>query len=114
MWLYGISAQRATRIALGDLLDTAIKGKVLTMDDYALRLRTIDLTWQSAQRFQLVEKWIFDAPDRKLAQALGAYGKESPNDNYQPSKRDDGTQVTWTFVDAAIDAVCEVGRDHPY
>jgi hypothetical protein len=106
MWLYGVDGRRAELIATGDLLDQVTKGKQITIDDYSLRLRTMEITWQGPQRFHLVEKWIFDAPDRKLARAVGSFGKESPNDNYKDTDKD-GKPV-WTFVDVAIDADCEI------
>ncbi len=112
MWLYGVDGRRTERIAMGDLLDQIIKDKQLSIDDYSLRLRTVEIAWQGPQRFQLVEKWIFDAPDRKLAQALGSYGKESPNDNYKETGAD-GKPV-WTFVDVAIDADCEIAPGNRY
>ena len=106
MWLYGVDSRHAELIATGDLLDQVTKGKQIAIDDYSLRLRTMEISWQDPQRFHLVEKWIFDAPDRKLAQALGSFGKESPNDNYKDTDSD-GKPV-WTFVDVAIDADCEI------
>lgn len=112
MWLYGVDGRRAERIAIGDLLDQIIKDKQPSIDDYSLRLRTVEITWQRPQRFQLVEKWIFDAPDRKLAQALGPYGKERPNDNYRETGADG--KPTWTFVDIAVDADCEVTANNRY
>jgi hypothetical protein len=106
MWLYGVDGRHAEQVATGDLLDKVIKGKQITIDDYSLRLRTMEITWQDQQRFHLVEKWIFDAQDRKLAQAAGPFGKESPNDNYKDIDKD-GKPV-WTFVDVAVDADCEI------
>ena len=106
MWLYAVDGRRAEHIAVGDVLDRVIKGKPLAADDYSLRLRTMELTWQSPQRFHLAEKWIFDAPDRKLAQAVGSFGKESPNDNYKDTDKDG--KPAWTFVDVAVDADCEI------
>ncbi len=105
MWLYAVDGRRAELVATDDLLDQVIKGKQIAIDDYSLRLRTMEITWQNAQRFQLIEKWIFDAPDRKLAQAAGSFGKESPNDNYKETG-DDG-KPKWAFVDIAVDADCE-------
>jgi len=110
MWLYGIDGRHAKLVAAGDLLDEITKGKQIAIDDYSLRLRTIAITWQDPRHFQLTEKWIFDAPDRKLAAAVGSYGKESPNDNYT-EKGDDG-KPAWTFVDVAVDADCEIGPDN--
>ncbi len=106
MWLYGVDARHAELVAAGDLLDEVTKGKQIAIDDYSLRLRTMDISWQGAQRFQLSEKWIFDAPDRKLAQAVGLFGKESPNDNYKETGEDG--KPRWTFVDVAVDADCEI------
>ena len=106
MWLYAVDGRRAEHIAVGDVLDQIIKGKRLAIDDYSLRLRTMELTWQGPLRFHLAEKWIFDAPDRKLAQVVGSFGKESPNDNYKDTDSD-GKPV-WTFVDIALDADCEI------
>ena len=106
MWLYGIDSHHADHIAVGDLLDQLIKVKGVAIGDYSLRLRTIEITWQEPRRFQLVEKWIFDATDRKLAQALGPFGKESPNDNYKETGADG--KPRWTFVDVAVDADCEI------
>ncbi len=112
MWLYGVDGRHAEQIAVGDLLGQVIKGKQVAIDDYSLRFRTIAITWQDAQRFQLAEKWIFDARDRKLAQAVGSFGKESPNDNYKETG-DDGKPV-WTFVDVAVDADCEIAPGNRY
>jgi hypothetical protein len=113
MWLYGVDGHRAESVVGPDVLDEVLKGKGLAMDDYSTRLHTIDITWQSERRFHLVQKWLFDAPDRKLAQALGLYGKESPNNNYT-STGDDGKPVTWTFVDIAVDSDCEIARGNRY
>jgi hypothetical protein len=112
MWLYGVDGRHAEPIAIGGLLDQIIKDKPLSIENYSLRLRTVEITWQGPQRFQLVEKWIFDAPDRKLAQALGTYGKESPNDNYKETGADG--KPTWTFVDIAVDADCEITAGNRY
>ena len=106
MWLYGVDGRHAEQVATGDLLDQVTRGKRIAIDDYSLRLRTMEITWQGPQHFRLVEKWIFDAQDRKLAQAAGSFGKESPNDNYKDTDMD-GKPV-WTFVDVAIDADCEI------
>jgi hypothetical protein len=112
MWLYGVDGRNVEHIAVGDLLDQVIKDKKLAIDDYSLRLRTIEITWQGSQRFQLIEKWIFDARDRKLALAIGSFGKESPNDNYKETG-DDGKPL-WTFVDIAVDADCEIAPGNRY
>jgi len=60
----------------------------------------------------LSQRWLFDAPDRKLAQALGSYGRESPNDNYKETG-DDG-KPKWTFVAIAIEADCELGPGNTF
>ena len=106
MWLYGVGRGGAELVSGPDLIDEIVKGKQLTLADYDFRVRLIELTWQDPQRFHLAEKWLYDAQYRGLAQAVGSYGKESPNDNYK-ELGDDG-KPRWTFVDVAADADCEI------
>ena len=113
MWLYAVDGNRAESVAGPDVLDEVLKGKGLAMDDYTTRVHTIDISWQSNRRFHLAQQWLFSAPDRRLAQALGLYGKESPNDKFT-STGEDGKPVIWTFVDIAADADCEIAPGNRY
>ena len=112
MWLFAVDSRHAEIIAGPDVLDVLLRGKGLTMDDYSIRLHTVEITWQDARRFHLSQQWLFNSPDRKLAQALGPYGAESPNDTYKSTE--DGKPVTWTFVDIAADADCELAPGNRY
>jgi len=110
--LYGFDGHGARLVAGPDTLDEVIKGKQVAIDDYSSRLRTIELTWQGPQRFHVSQRWLFDAPDRKLAQALASYGRESPNNNYKETGADG--KPKWTFVAIAIEADCELGPGNSF
>jgi len=113
MWLFAVDSRRADIVAGPDVLDLLLKGKGLTMDDYSTRLHTVEITWQDERKFHLSQQWLFNSPDRKLAQALGPYAKESPNDTYK-STGEDGKPVTWTFVDIDTEADCELAPGNRY
>lgn len=112
MWLFAIDNRHADIVAGPDVLDVLLNGKGLTMDDYSIRLHTVEITWQSERKFHLSQQWLFNSPDRRLAQALGSYSKERPNDTYKSTE--DGKPVTWTFVDIAADADCELVPGNRY
>lgn len=113
MWLFAVDNRHADIVAGPDVLDVLLKGKGLTMDDYSTRLHTVEITWQSERKFHLSQRWLFNSPDRKLAQALGPYARESPNDGYK-STGEDGKPVTWTFVDIDTEADCELAPGNRY
>ena len=113
MRVYTVDGRNARLVSGPDLLDDAIKGRQFSLDDYNIRARTFQLSWQGPQQFTVIAKWLYDAPDRRLAAALGAYAKESPNTS-QTSTDDNGKPVAWTFVDIAINATCQLGPNATY
>jgi hypothetical protein len=104
--LYAVDGQTAHLLSGPDPVDEVI-GHKLSLDDYTLRTGIYEVSWSGPTRFQLKQKQLYSAGDRKFAETLGAYGRESPS-NIPPTTNDEGKPVIWTFVDVAIDAECEI------
>jgi hypothetical protein len=111
--LYAIDGQTAHLLSGPDPVDEVTRGHKLSLDDYSLRSGIYQVSWIGPTRFQLRQKQLYSAGERKLAEVLGAYGKESAS-NIPQTTNDEGNPVIWTFVDVAIDAECEVIRGNRY
>lgn len=97
--LYRTTKSAVLPIEVPDPVDAVIATAKINSDNYDLRTRWIELTWLGPARFRLRQRSMFTTASHDFERLLGSFA------------RDDGSRDSSFFVDVAVDAVYELGKD---